>query len=297
MSDFEIRFSHDLYPGDLICLEFLTEAVAQDGDASYGDSTVVGDFSYATNGLTSAMITSAQAFWTTGVIDSGTATVIGGFSESTPREYFDGYISDSGGGTGAWQYALVSSGMSKITGLNFAMGVRGWYAASGYDTTVSAIYSWLMASTSNSTYETADGTGNQALYLAQTGTYDPNVALSTYIDVLSGSTAVNKNGSSLYDWGTYGVLSKIQSSRNMSAFKDAKSLVSTYRRRAYSGASGDAQRFDKPSLRGKSGLGYQMAFTETVEGGTRRVYDTVRAAMMGLGYREAPFIYTMTDNV
>jgi hypothetical protein len=292
MSLYNARFSHDLYVGDLVALEFLTAVQAEEGERTYGNTTAVGDFAYATNATPAEMIAAAKLFWTDGVAPIGTTTAVSGISASTPREYYDGYpgMGTWGGspspGTGTWQY----TSSTYITGRNFALGCRGWFAQAGYDTTLAAIYAWLRASTSNATYETATTTSSQQLYALETGTYDPNVALATLIDV-----ATNTNASSRYDLATVGLMAPIQSARDVGSFATAKETVSKPLRFAYHGR--DSARFYRASLRGKTGLGYQVQFTETVSSASRRVYDVLAAAIIGLAYRESPTIFTSRDHV
>lgn len=288
MSEFTARFDHDLYPGDLVALEFLAAAEEQEGDLTYGDATAVGSMSYATAATLSEMVAEATAFWTTGVAS------VTGFSASTPREYYDGFTSASEG-TGTWQYYETSGSISRISGANFAKALRGWFASAGYDAKVAEIYTWLMGATSNTSYEPTASTHNYTLYAGQLGTYDPaRNCLTTTIDVLSGSTTVNRNGSSLYDWRTLGLLAQVHSAQAQASFGAAKRRVSEEHRFAYHGV--ESNRHYRLSLLGKSGLSYQVSYTESVLSGSRRVYDVVAAAMVGLAYREAPKIYTVLDN-
>lgn len=292
MSSYDVTLDHDLYPGDLVALEFLVAALAEEGDTTYGDTTVVGDFSFSTDAPLSTMRTEAEAFWTAGVADAGSATATVGFGSTTPYEYFDCFISD-GTGTGTWQYATTSGGVSTITGRNFALALRGWYASSGYDAKATDVYTWLLDADSNTAYTTPAGTRNSTLFAGKTGDYDPTLALTTYIDVVAASTAVNRNGSDLYDWATLGLLAALRAGA-ASDMTEAKRQVSLYRRYAYSGV--DDARMYRVSLRGKSGLSGQVSFTETILGASRRVYDALAAAMVGLVYREDPKIFVVRDH-
>lgn len=283
MSVYDLTLDHDLYPGDLIAMEFLTAVIAEEGTRTYGDDAAVGDFTERTDATTATMLAEAKAFWQDGVRNAGEADATVGFSSTTPREYFDCFISD-GTGTGTWQYATGTS----LTGMNWALGLRGWYATYGYDTKAADIYTWLMGASSNASYETGASTLARVWYAAETGTYNPKRALSTYI------LATQKNGSALYDWATFGLLSGIHSARDYSSFTDAKREVSTSKRYAYDGVA-SAKHF-RLNLRGKGGLSGQVQYTETILGAARRVYDAVAAAMIGLAYRVSPKIHVVKDH-
>lgn len=282
MSLYDVVYDHDLYPGDLVALEFVKAALALEGDATYGDAEAVGQFVEATDAALSVMLSQAQAFWTGGADD----TV--GWSAAAPYEYFDCFISDSGGGTGEWQYATTVGGASTITGRNYALGLRGWYAVNGYDSTASGVYRWLIAATSNAAFETLADTPPAVVYATTTGTYDPRLALATYIDAPR-----NRNASALYDWATVGLLGPLRAANGFD-LTESKRQASRLRQQDYAGVL--SAKFHRVSLRGKSGLTYQVAFTETVEGSSRRVYDATAAAMVGLVYREAPVIFIQRDH-
>lgn len=289
MSIYNVTYDHDLYPGDLVCLEFLDALLAQEGDITLGDTTAVGAFAQATDASISTMKAAALAFWSTGVADSGSTTAVSGLSASTPREYFDGYYNGPGG-TGTWQFDSTDSGGKYVTGLNFAKALRGLYDSYGYSTLVASLWTWLAAFTSNSAHETTAGLGNQAAGLATTGDYDPANALATKLRVQTAAgTTASDNGSELYDWATVGLLGPLRAARDASNFTEAKRAMSRPRRRAYSGIA--AQTMDLPTLRGRSGLSFQMAFSETILSASRKVYDVVSAAMSALSYREQPKIY------
>lgn len=295
MSDFSVRYDHDLYPGDLVALEFLEAASAEDGaGATYGDSTAVGDFVTRTDGTLSAMVSSALEFWTSGKANAGSADAITGWSATTPREYFDCFISDSGGGTGTWKFSSTDSSGSYVTGQNFAKAARGWYANAGYDATLGAVWSWLMGFTSNAAYESASDLRTQAKSLGVSGSYDPTLALATALRVQDASgAAASDNGSSYYDWTTVGLTCELASAQQPQLFADSKRECAKPRPREHAGPN--SSRSDEPFLRGKSGLSFQMAWTETVEGASRRVFDVYSAALFGLAIRQSPKIYQVTD--
>jgi hypothetical protein len=281
-----VTLDHDLYAGDLIALEFIAAAQAQEGDITVGDDEPVGDFEFRTDATLSEMAAEAIAFWTTGIANAGSSTAITGLSTTTAREYFDCFISHTDEGTGTWKY---SDGSAEITGQNFAKALRGLYAQGGYTDLVSTIWAWLLSGASNTTYEPAADLPNRTLYKAATGEYDPTLALATELVASSAS-----NSSNLYDWATMGLTAPLQSAQAGGAFTTAKETASSLRRREYDGVN--AQRFDRVSLRGKTGLSLQVYFTESVEGRTARVYDAQAAAIIGTAYRLAPVIYATKDH-
>jgi hypothetical protein len=284
MSLYSVSFDHDLYPGDLIALEFLKAAEEEDGVLTYGDTSAVGDFFVRTDATTTTMAADALAFWTTGVADAGDSDAITGFSTTTAREYFDCFVSDLTG-TGTWLY---SSG-ANITGANFAKAVRGLYAHGGYTLLVESVVDWLRRAASNPTYEETATESAQTRVASTRGVYDPDLALATE---LSATTATNTTA--LYDWSTFGLMAPVQSARDPGAFTVAKKTVADHKRRGYGTRD---QHIDRLSLRGKSGMGLQVDFTETIESGARRVLDAQSAAIIGTAYREAPKIYSVRDHV
>jgi hypothetical protein len=286
MSIYQISFDHDLYPGDLIALEFLKELQAQDGDITLGDTAAGGDFAEATNATISSMVSSAKSFWETGVAETVGGAPLTGLSATTPREFYDGFGS-AGGGTGTWQYSNSPTN-TQITGQNFAKALRGLFAEGGFTTLVSAVWNWLMAATSNTAFHTPASARNQSISQAQTGTYNPKLALTTSLLV------TNQNATSLYDWATLGIMAAVQSNRDLTNFVIAKRQASTRQRLAYSGK--DAQTLYSISIRGKTGLSFQVSFTETILGASRRVFDLTAAAIIGLAYRENPKIFSTKDH-
>lgn len=296
MSVYPVTLDHDLYPGDLVALEFLEAAIAEDGDLTYGDDSAVGDFESATSAPTSTMMAQAKAFWEAGVAEAAGGAAVKGFSTATPREYFDCFISDSGGGTGTWQYYSSAGGVSTITSQNYALALRGWYAVYGYDATVAATWAWLLAATSNVTFETSVTASKSQIAEGKTGTYAPGTCLATVIDVVSGGAAVNRNGSDLYNWATVGLLAELRTAQDLANFRESKREASKMRRRNTAGTPGD-ERHEMPSLRGRTGLTFQTFFTETILSAARRVYDVVAAAMFGLSYRQEPKIHTVKDHM
>lgn len=272
------RMNHFLRPDDLISLRFLKTIQDYEGDLPVGDTTAVGSFSFPTISTISGMRTAAKTFWQTGVAETVGGTPITGLSATTPREYYAGFNSDGlGGGTGTWK--LLGS---LITGANFAKALNGLFYDSGFSA-ISTIYNWLMAGMSNPAFENTSNR-NQVIYLANTGVYNPKLALATYL------TTTASNGTDQYDWSTQGLLAPIHAQQDLATAADSKRAVSKRYRRAYVGK--DAQQMDFASLRGVSGLSFQMSGA-SVSG---ILYDTQAAAIIGMSYRENPKIYSTRDH-
>ncbi len=289
MSIYTVGYDQDLYPGDLVVLEFLDALATQEGNITLGDTTSVGPFAYATDASISTMKSDALAFWTTGIADAGTSTAITGLSTSTPREYFDCFI-NGGGGTGTWQFESTDTDGKYVTGQNYAKALRGLFDAYGYSTQVQALWTWLLGFSSNPAHESPATGTSQTISQATTGDYDPTLTLTTKLRVQTAAgVAASTNGGQLYDWAIVGLLGPLRAAYDSGNFREAKRAMSKARRRAYSGLM--AQTLWRPYLRGKTGLSFQVSFTETIEGSSRRVFDTTAAAMAGLAYREQPKIY------
>lgn len=278
-------FDHKFYPGDMVGLTFLTALQAAEGAATYGNTTAVGEFAQATDATNATMRSEATAFWTTGVPDAGSTTAKTGLSSTTPFEFFEAFRS-SAAAAGTWRYADGAGQTgTTVTGLNWAKGLRALPTFTG-------VWDYLVAFTSNSTYETADDTAPQAVAAALTGTYDPTLALATTL-IVSGTNA-SKNGSSRYDWATTGLMAEIQTTRGASGLGNAKAEVARPRRR-YVDPTPRASRTDWLGLRGQSGLDFQVSFTDTVEGASRQVIDVLRAAMLMNAYRYTPQTWNLPD--
>lgn len=294
MSDYAVTFDHDLYQGDLVGLVFLEAVKTQEGDITLGDTSAVGDFADRTDRAISDMQADAIAFWETGIASAGETTAKSGFSATTPFEYFDCFISDGGGGTGTWSYASADSGGSYVTGLNWAKAIWGWFGKQGYDTRLAAAWTWLMGFDSNATYETSASASQQTLSQAETGDYDPTLALATNLRVLTAAgAAAADNGSSRYDWATIGLTAGVAAAQQRGSFAESKRIAMKGQRRAYQGL--DCERYDVPAVRGVTGLGLQVSLTQTVFGVARKAKDVLAACMAGLAFREQPRSFGVTD--
>ncbi len=276
-----ITFDHRFYPGDLNGLTALAKLQALAGNITVGDATAVGVFNAATASTLSAMQTEALAFWTTGVADAGSTTAKTGMSTSTPFEFFEAFRSDLAA-AGTWRYAdgAAQTGAT-VTGMNFAKGLRALGAA------FAAVWTWLMTFTTNAAYQSAAGVTARALAAAETGDYDPTLALATVLTVKGAS----QNGSSKYEWATMGLLAAF----NAAGLKAAKDAIAVPRVR-YDEPTPRRAETDYVGVRGRSGLSFQVSFTETVNAASRRVRDVVSAAMLMGAYRQAPQTFGLKDS-
>lgn len=280
------KFAHNLYVRDLVGLAFLSALRTVAGDISIGlTSALGGDFTGAADKLISEALALAKAFWTTGVGDNYTGTAKSGFSASTPYDYYDAFESTAGQ-TGDWQRTQDYPTAYWVNGRSFAKALWAWNEVYGFDSTVDAVWDWLMAFTSNSSFHTSATASKAAIADGKTGTYDPTLALATrlYVRNTADTAAMQTNGSSLYDWATTGLLAEIQSSQDRASFVDAKDALSRPRNRFASGNARDHE-VDYLTLRAESGLTFQVGYLDS--NNTRR-WDVAGACMAGLAYRSAP---------
>jgi hypothetical protein len=105
---------------------------------------------------------------------------------------------------------------------------------------------------------------------ATTGTYDPTLGIAKYLQVRDPSTfaATKINGSSLYDWGAFGLMSRIWSARRGGLFNVARDAAIKIQQRHRDGLPRDGEWFDIGFWRGRQGLSYQTAFVEAIEHGS-----------------------------
>src|SRR6476620_9632062 len=261
-------YSHHLfYPGDLVALEFWHELKTTDGDQSIGLTAVVDGFDTIPSQLLSQSITDMRDCWSTGITDS-TGTLINGLSSSTPREYFNAYPATKTGfniaGTGRWEYADGNASVgTQITSQNFAKAIASLYAYEGATSQVTGLSDWLRGFTSNADFETPANTSTSVLYNGTTGTYDPTLSIATLLQVRDPDTlaATTINGSSLYDWGAFGLMSRLWASRNKGSFMSSRLFPLNTVQRYFNGNDTDGLTSDRITLRGLSGLTLQTAFS------------------------------------
>jgi hypothetical protein len=271
-------FDHDYNQLDLVGLEFLALAQSIEGDVTVGDATAVGEYASATAAALSVMQADATVFWLTGVTEPGSTTDVTGFSSTTPKDYFDSFRSDAAA-SGYW----AGTGTN---GQSWASSLRSAYNAGTAALKAQAVtnWTWLMTFTSNPAYETT-ATSPSAIAAAVTGTYDPKICLSTVV-----STSNKYNDSSYYDWSCCGPMSVVQAAQDPASLRAAKEAVVVPQRR-YDEPTPRSEQIDYVYLRGKSGLSYQVQFTDN---GTRR-YDCLAIASLMDVFRHQPQTFNLKD--
>ncbi len=288
MSVHSVTYDHDLYPGDLIAAEFVAAALAAEGDTTYGDATAVGDFAEATDGLLSEMLSDALAFWTAGIADAGSSTAVTGLSATTPREYFDCFISDTTSGTGTWKYqdGTASTG-TLISAENFALGIRGVSAAGG-STIANAVFDWLMTFDETTTYALPDDEDDyteQYVLTGLLGPFDPTIAPTTLLKVIDSSrVATAENASAVYSLNSLGILASFYSTRQQAAFAETKATLNDPKAKREEGSERDNDRLYLV-LQGECGLSFQPSYTSPVPASRKHMQY---AAQTGNIYRYAP---------
>lgn len=250
------------YPSALLALEFWNELKTTDGDQSVGATGTPTGFSTIPAQLLSLSITDLRDCWSTGITDS-TGTLVNGLSSTTPAEFFNAFPAVKPnftllGGTGLWEYADAAG--TEISSQNFSQALSSLYSYEGATSQVTAISDWLRSFTSNADFETPANTSIPVLYRGTTGTYDPTIAPATLLTVRASGGAVKVNGSSLYDWGSFGLLSRLWASRNKGSFMQSRLYPLNIVQRYFDGNANDGLTSDRIILRGESGLTFQTAF-------------------------------------
>lgn len=289
---------HRYSVGDLDGLEFLRRMKTLVGGGYVtGDAAAFTDlggqgFIAATQASIDTMIAEAEAFWSTGVADTGTSTVKTGFSATTPFDSFNSYPQDKGAapdGTGLWEQATAPNGSPSLRGLDLARGVRGAMDDATLGAAALALYTWVTAGVEAGTGTIPPNTSPQALAASTYGTYDPTLCWATYIDPQDAS-----ENETLYEWATVGLLGHIRSTRGPTRFKEAKVQMGAVRyRNDQTTAENDVR--ERAALRGRTGMSFQTSFVETVASASRRVIDVASAALCSLAYRETPQGYGGKD--
>lgn len=287
--------SHAFYPSSLVALEFWNELLTTDGDRTIGCTATLDGFVSTPSALMSDCIDDMREFWENGVADSAGQTYTG-LSATTPREFFNAYPATKTGftyltGTGRWEYADGgATAGTQITSQNFAGALSALYNYEGASTQVTTISDWLRSFTSNPDFETADDTSEADLARETTGDYDPTECLATLLQVRDPATleADATNASSVYDWGSFGLMARIWASRNRSSFMLSRIGALNVVRRYHDGLPTDGLYYDRISTRGLSGLTFQTGpGTEEFLALNHLVNDAVRAAQFGRTFREA----------
>lgn len=279
--------NHLFYPSGLIALEFFNLLFQTAGDALYGCPNVLnGAFTASASALLSRMIGDLRAFWSVGALDAVTSKVTTGLSATTPAEAFNAFPAVkpqfSLTGSGAWEYQDGPSATGTMLQSScFAGALRSLFAYEGYSTQVAAVWTWLMNFGSNPAFQCAPGTLASDYPCASTSlaanppappggqgnivppSYQPKLALTTLLQVrdpLNGYAPIARNGSSVYDWSTTGMMAAIQSSQDAGAMRKAKDRITAgYTRVRPEFTFGAPVREESLLLRGFSGLAFQFS--------------------------------------
>jgi len=264
---------HVFYPASLLALQFWNELKATDGDQQIGASAAIsGAFTYVPQQLLSQSMTDLRNCFATGIYDYIHHDTRTGLSATTPAEFYNAFpatkLNTGSVGTGSWEYFDGPSATGTIvTAYNIAKALSALYAVDGLSTQVQAVDDWLQTFASNAAFATAANTSSRDLARATTGTYSASVAPSRKLlvrDSSNGYTATAKNGDSLYDWGSFGLMAPLWSRRRATAFNTARDAAITLIRRYTDGQPTDSNFLDFGFYRGRQGLSYQTAFLETL---------------------------------
>lgn len=261
--------THCFYPSGLLALQFWKELTTTDGDQAIGcTGTGTDAFVSAPAQLMSTSMTDMRTCWEDGIRDSVGETYTG-LSATTPREFFNAYPAtkaefSSITGTGRWEFqdGAAATG-TLVSGLNVATALGALYAYEGASTQVTGVFDWLQTFESNEDFETQDDTSDSVLARSTTGEYDATAGIATLLlvrDADDSYASIALNGSSIYDWGAFGVLAPLWASRNLSTFKSARINPLNVRQRYDDGRLTDGLFYDRIQLRGTSGLTLQTAF-------------------------------------
>lgn len=267
---------HRFYASSLLALWFWNELRLTDGDQSLGANAVIaGSFDTAPAKALSRSMADLRAFWETGVYDVTAKAVRTGLSVTTPAEFFNAFPATkpnaSAAGTGSWEFRNggASTGTT-ITSLYIAKALAALFAVDGLSAQVTAIDDWLRSFTSNPAYARASSISARDKARVPTGTYDATMGIAKHLlvrDVGNAYAPIKMNGGALYDWGAFGLLAPIWSTRNALGFKNGRFQATVKRRRLSDGLPSDGDWDDWLFIRGRSGLTYQTDHFELLDRG------------------------------
>jgi hypothetical protein len=273
--DDDAVLSNEYKLGNVVALQFLTLLEVIRGDTEYPTTTT--GYNAPIAATLSEMIDELTAFAVDGVRVTGEVDLVSGLSTTEPRVL---YLADQGGGSATWQTDDDGYPIRE-----FALALAGLNAAETGTTAVTAMMEWMAAFIPNANYETPDGTSDEAVVAGLTGTFDPAVCPPTIVDSDSPNFT---NASSLYDWGSLGLLAPILAEATpptLRASKDALSMPQRYTLRDIT------KKYIGPD--GLSGLSLQPISLTNTSSNDRYDSSVVRAARAGLVYRQAPGHYPL----
>jgi hypothetical protein len=234
------------------------------GDGTYGaPGTAGGVFTSSPAALLSTSIARHRAFWVTGAAPAGSATVINGFSASTPRSNFNGSIQ-------TWNY---DTGTAVSTG-SWAEGIHSLVRIDGVTAQTTALWNYLAGLESSATFETSASASDKVIQAAATGTFDSTIAPPTQFE-----TTTTKNATSFYDYASAGLMAGVASTASPSSLASAKESIAVPRHRTAEGSRRDS-RTQFLGRMGRSGLTFQP-----YSGTNVRQESVLFAAQTGFLYR------------
>jgi hypothetical protein len=266
-------------PESLSYLEFFALYQSIAGDLTITNAAT-GYYTGTISAKVSEMASLLRAFWANP--SPGAAPKIG-LSSATPRDSFDGL-------TLAWRFSDdVEATGTTITSYLWAYAIRGLYAYEGTSAQVIDLFNFLMASTSNPTYELPAQTEGRVVtgydqfgfYSTNRGDYAPAttgmIAFSLKVRETGTLAAVNRNeSSSCTAWAT-GLMGAVYAARQGAAVEALKFNASQPVPRAYTTGPREIKGGRWLMLNTFTGLSYQFGGAATLA--------PIYAASFGLIYR------------
>jgi hypothetical protein len=270
-----------------IGLEFLFLYGTIVGDEVIGSSDTAGAYSISRAATVSAALAEMLAFYKTGVMDFVRNGVYTGLSSTTPFLQYSARPDLAG----TWTYTTTVDGESAVSGVGFALALRGVRAVEGDTAFVTTIFDWLMTFGSNPANQFAaetplrmeSGTSVKDKQASIKGTYDPTLSWATSLSVFNNVGAAVKYEalSTIHAFQTVGLLAGLWSTRQPAQFRELKQALNEPRSWTERGDQDGRHFFLGPM--GRSGLNLQPRNTATT--GFNIVGE---AAITGLIYRQDP---------
>lgn len=273
--DDDSAFSRDYLLRDVGALWFLQLLQDEVGEDAEYPTYSPGGASAPTAASLATMIEELTSFAVAGAAVSGAADPVSGLDVDELRFIYQAAQPSGGFTSAAWDGA--DDGLPVA---NFALALAGLHFAGTAEDTITAVMAALAASPSG----TAPDVSDEQELSGVTGTYDPALCPASVLN----ETSPYPNESSLYDWGSLGLLSPILADATpptLRASKDALSMPQRYTLRDIT------KKYIGPD--GLSGLALQPISLTNTSGTDRYDSSVVRAARAGLVYRQAPGHYPL----
>jgi hypothetical protein len=248
------------YPGDLVCYWAFSvlKAIAGDITITAPDPAA---FTSDPSRKISTFMSRHRAFWTTGIANKGTTTLINGLSSATPYEFFDARAANT-----VW---TLNAG--NVTAANWALGLRSLYEVEGTSAQTSSCYAYLQGLADDPAFAAPTKISHKVLLQGALGDFDPSTAPPTLF------SPAGKDASSFYDFASAGLLAPLATRASLDSTKAAIGIA---RRRTAEGSPRDGRRQYLGRL-GMSGYSFQP-YAPSVP---NRQESVTRAAQCGLLYR------------